>query len=93
MTRVGCPTDDSISSECLDAVTPPFPVCLGLSAAEWVAKAMEESPRCCSDDLTECSCPAKEGAMFKEYIGPDCDAIQNYCVTEENPNLRGGMME
>mmetsp|Transcript_9993 Transcript_9993/g.15107 ORF Transcript_9993/g.15107 Transcript_9993/m.15107 type:complete len:120 (-) Transcript_9993:314-673(-) len=93
ITRVGCPTDDSIRQECYDAVTPPLPICLGSTAAEWVAKAIDSSTRCCGDDLTECKCPVKEGVMFKEKIGPFCDAVQNYCMPEGSPNLRGGMMK
>ncbi len=85
----GCPTDDSIPAACLAAVTPPFPVCLGATAVEWVAKAVDSSTRCCGDDISRCRCPVKDGERFREMIGAYCDAVENHCVTPTR-NLRGG---
>mmetsp|Transcript_37002 Transcript_37002/g.66581 ORF Transcript_37002/g.66581 Transcript_37002/m.66581 type:complete len:130 (+) Transcript_37002:97-486(+) len=90
--NIGCPTDDTISKACLDAVTPPFPICLTKgSAKEWVAHAKDSATRCCGDNIDQCKCPVKNGQKFQEKIVGYCAAVGN-CETQEATagNLRGG---
>eukprot|EP00584_Thalassiosira_punctigera_P015332 CAMPEP_0172570106 /NCGR_PEP_ID=MMETSP1067-20121228/126209_1 /TAXON_ID=265564 ORGANISM="Thalassiosira punctigera, Strain Tpunct2005C2" /NCGR_SAMPLE_ID=MMETSP1067 /ASSEMBLY_ACC=CAM_ASM_000444 /LENGTH=97 /DNA_ID=CAMNT_0013362115 /DNA_START=69 /DNA_END=359 /DNA_ORIENTATION=- len=67
--RDECPTDASFTQACWEAVTPPFPICEAKTTAEWVTHALDSSTRCCGEDISECKCPVKDGAKFREKIG------------------------
>lgn len=81
----GCPTDSAIDAACLEAVTPPFPICLQKSASEWVAHSRDSSTRCCGNDISQCGCPVKNGAAFQAKIGPHCTAIAEHCPAAPTP--------
>jgi hypothetical protein len=68
-----CPRSDDYSPECLDAITPPWPICLRHSSEEWVNIAIDSIPRCCGDDLTNCKCPMKDSQYFLNRIDDYCD--------------------
>lgn len=89
-----CPKDDNISQTCLDAILPPFPICLGRTAAEWVDHAKDSATRCCVDDMSQCKCPKKDTDAFKAKIGAYCKAVTEDCVTHRvsSGNLRGDFM-
>ena len=73
-----CLKDDSYEKACLDSVIPPWPICKFKSLKDWVEKAKNGATRCCGNDLSECKCPHKDTDIFKEKIGPWCDAV-NKC--------------
>mmetsp|Transcript_13566 Transcript_13566/g.25453 ORF Transcript_13566/g.25453 Transcript_13566/m.25453 type:complete len:163 (+) Transcript_13566:499-987(+) len=77
-----CPTSDDYSPECLDPITPPWPICLRHSSEEWVDIAIDSIPRCCGDDLSECKCPMKDSRYFASKIDEYCDAAE-VCKNEE----------
>ncbi|KAL7461659.1 hypothetical protein ACHAXS_002069 [Conticribra weissflogii] len=70
-----CPTDEQFNAECLASVTPPFPICLKKSAAEWVAQAQDAAPRCCGDDKSACRCPVKGTSEFSSKIDGYCAGV------------------
>ena len=85
----GCPTDSSIDKTCLDAVLPPWPICLKKSAQEWVAHAQDSATRCCPSGGDDCRCPVKDGDAFKSKIVEHCIAIQQ-CPSTQNSDSGGG---
>mmetsp|Transcript_10732 Transcript_10732/g.22778 ORF Transcript_10732/g.22778 Transcript_10732/m.22778 type:complete len:116 (-) Transcript_10732:175-522(-) len=70
-----CPTDEQFNEECLAAVTPPFPICLKKSAADWVTQAQDAAPRCCGDDKSACRCPVKGSPEFWNKIDGYCAGV------------------
>jgi hypothetical protein len=70
-----CPTSDDYSAECVENITPPWPICLLHTTDEWVDKAMDSASRCCGDDLTKCKCPKKDTQKFLDGIGDYCDGV------------------
>lgn len=80
-----CPTSDDYSPECLNAITPPWPICLRHSSAEeWVNIAIDSIPRCCGggDDLPDCKCPMKDSQYFLNRIDDYCDGAE-ICSNEK----------
>jgi hypothetical protein len=70
-----CPTSDDYSPQCLEIVTPPWPICLLKSSHEWVDKAIDSASRCCGDDLSECKCPKKDTEKFLDKIDEYCNGV------------------
>eukprot|EP00984_Skeletonema_dohrnii_P025382 scaffold14539_cov78-Skeletonema_dohrnii-CCMP3373.AAC.2 len=42
----------------------------------WVQKALETYPRCCGEDLSECTCPVKDYWFFKNKIADYCVKVE-----------------
>lgn len=88
-----CPTSEDYSQTCLDAITPPWPICMLYSAEYWVSSAIDSATRCCGDDLSECNCPKKDSPDFLAKIGAYCDGVATCddqsvaIVANENPNV------
>ena len=88
-----CPTSDAYGPQCLDSVTPPWPICLLHSVDYWVDSAIDSATRCCGDDLSECNCPKKDSPDFLAKIGAYCDGVATCddqsvaIVANENPNV------
>lgn len=71
-----CPTSDDYDPACVDAIMPPWPICLFHSVDYWVENAIDSESRCCGDDISECKCPHKDTAKFKERIEAYCEGVQ-----------------
>jgi hypothetical protein len=89
-----CPTSDDYSPECLDAITPPWPICLRHSSAEeWVNIAIDSIPRCCGgDDLPDCKCPMKDSQYFLNRIDDYCDGAE-ICSNEKKSASSAQMVQ
>ena len=84
-----CPTSDDYSPECIDAISPPWPICLLHSADYFVDSAIDSATRCCLEDgdLSECKCPKKDTAKFLNKIGDYCKGVE-ICTMEKMVNMK-----
>jgi len=81
-----CPTSDDYSAECVENITPPWPICLLHTTDFWVDKAMDSATRCCGDDLSECKCPKKDTRKFLDRIDDYCDGVAT-CAEDDKKKL------
>jgi hypothetical protein len=85
-----CPTDDNYGAKCLESAMPPYPICLKMTAKEWVEKAIARHDNCCGDDLGTCKCPVKGTPKFMAKISDRCAGVDT-CASFETitiENLR-----
>mmetsp|Transcript_31121 Transcript_31121/g.45796 ORF Transcript_31121/g.45796 Transcript_31121/m.45796 type:complete len:127 (-) Transcript_31121:62-442(-) len=70
------PENSKYSEACYKATEPPYFVCINMEPDEWVEKALATYPRCCGEDLTQCTCPVKDYWFFKNKIADYCAKVE-----------------
>ena len=79
-----CPKSSYYSSECLDAITTPYPICFCHTSEDWVNIDFDSIPRCCETNLSECRCPVKDSKYFLNKSGNYCKGA-DICRNEGFP--------
>lgn len=75
-----CPTDEDgdYNPKCVQAVVPPWPICLFRDLDGWVDKAIDSADRCCGHDTSLCRCPKKDTPEFERKMKLWCHDV-DFC--------------